>query len=72
MIKCVQTVKLFNSPKKNRRRNPKEWQDELETAKAFCRPPQPFLYDTPFYPFFPPTPIANQKWPIVNFDLNYQ
>ncbi len=51
--------------KKNRRLNPKEFADELEIAKIFHRPPRNYLYDLPYYPFFPPTPLAN-------FDLNFK
>lgn len=54
--------------KKNRRFTAKEFEDELETAKAFHRPPRTYFYDLPYYPFLPPAPIV----PIVNFNLNYQ
>ncbi len=54
--------------KKNRRLNVYELQDEIETAKAFCRPVKSYIYDTPYYPFFPPTPIV----PKVNFNLNFK
>lgn len=60
-------VSLFADypPRRNRRFTPKEFEDELETAKAFHRPPRTFKDDPPFYPFFPLTPL-------VNFDLKYQ
>lgn len=64
-MKCVKTVNLFEPPVKNRRKNPKEWADELLLAAAFKRPPTPMLLDPPFYPWLPITPL-------VNFDLNYQ
>lgn len=54
---------------KPRRMTPKEFEDELIQAKAFCRPPRQMWGDTPFYPWLPPTPLANL--PLVNFRLNY-
>ncbi len=60
-----------DKPVKNRRRNAKEWEDELLVASAFKRPPSPYIFDLPYYPYFPPTPLANQKWN-VNFDLGFQ
>lgn len=71
-MKCVKYVKLFDNGPKNRRRNAKEWEEELLQAKLFKRPPTPMLLDPPFYPYFPPTPIANQKLPLINFDLGFK
>ena len=51
--------------KPNRRFTPWEFQEELEISKLFGRPPRTYFYDTPYYPFFPPTPIAN-------FDLKFK
>lgn len=51
--------------KPNRRLTPKELEDEIVTAKAFCRPVRSFINDKPFYPFFPPAPKAN-------FDLKFK
>ncbi len=53
---------------KNRRLTPKEYEDELIVAKAFCRPPRNYIYDPPFYPWLPPAPIV----PFVNFSLNFK
>lgn len=64
MIKL--TTNIFGeSTVKNRRLTPQEYADDLELAKLFCRPPRNYLYDLPFYPYLPPTPIAN-------FDLKYK
>lgn len=40
-------------------------QDEIQIASIFKRPPTPYIYDLPFYPWLPPEPK-------VNFDLNFQ
>lgn len=48
---------------------PKEFEEELWQASIFKRPPRTMLHDTPFYPWLPVTPLANQ--PFVNFKLNY-
>ncbi len=58
-------IELFPTKKKNRRFTTKEYEQELEIAKLFQRPPRQFFYDTPFYPWVPPTPL-------VNFDLKYK
>lgn len=50
---------------KNRRLNPKELADEIETAKIWKRPIRSFIKDKPTYPWVPPTPLAN-------FNLNYK
>lgn len=50
---------------KNRRLTPAELADDLLVAKAFKRPLRTFLHDTPTYPYFPITPVAN-------FDLKYK
>nr|UHS18383.1 MAG: hypothetical protein [Betatorquevirus sp.] len=61
---------MFNDYKpKNRRMTPKEFEEELWQASIFKRPPRTMLHDTPFYPWLPVTPLANQ--PFVNFKLNY-
>lgn len=60
---------MFGEPtSKNRRFTPQEYEGELEVARIFLRPPRQYIFDTPYYPFFPPTPIL----PRVNFDLNYK
>ncbi len=61
---------MFGDPpvKKNRRFTAREFQDELEESKIWCRPPRAYIFDKPFYPWVPPTPVI----PKVNFDLNYQ
>ncbi len=41
-----------------------EQQDELETARAWFRPPKQYIHDKPYYPWCVPEPV-------VNFDLNY-
>lgn len=64
-FKCVKTVSLFPPQKKNRRRNAKEWEEELLMSRIWKRPPVPMIYDPPFYPWVPPTPL-------VNFDLGYK
>lgn len=58
-----------SKPKKNRPFTPQEFEGELELAKLMHRPPRKYFYDMPFYPYVPPTPVANQ--PFVNFRLNY-
>ena len=62
---CTTKITLFDEPKKNRRRTPKEMEDEILLASIFKRPVTPYIYDPPFYPWLPPTPL-------VNFDLNYK
>ncbi len=64
MIKLKTNI-FGESTVKNRRLTPKEFEDDLITAKIFHRPPRNFLFDEPFYPFFPPTPRAN-------FDLKFK
>lgn len=44
---------------------PKELEDEKIVASIFKRPKRDYILDTPTYPFFPWTPLAN-------FDLNYK
>lgn len=51
--------------KKNRRFTAREYEQEVEEAKIWCRPPRQFIFDTPFYPGIPPTPL-------VNFHLNFK
>ncbi len=51
--------------KPNRRLTPAELEQEIITAKAFCRPVRSFINDMPTYPFFPPAPVAN-------FDLRFK
>lgn len=48
-----------DSIQKNRRLTPKEREEDIIVAKTFKRPVREFLYDTPFYPYFPYTPLAN-------------
>lgn len=47
---------------------PWEQQEEKELATVFRRPQRKYIYDKPYYPWLPPTPII----PSVNFDLNYK
>lgn len=42
-----------------------EQQEEKEISKIFGRPERTFIFDPPFYPFFPPEPR-------VNFNLGYK
>lgn len=58
---------MFEKPKKNRRRTAAEMEGEIEISKLFKRPPTPYIFDTPFYPYLPPAP----KVPFVNFDLGF-
>lgn len=58
----------LNQKKKNRLMTPWEQQEEKELAAAFKRPQRKYIYDKPFYPWLPPTPII----PSVNFDLNFK
>lgn len=51
--------------KKNRRFTAREYEQEVEEAKIWCRPPRQYVYDPPFYPWVPPTPL-------VNFHLNFK
>lgn len=44
---------------------PKEFQEELEDAKFWCRNPRTFIHDKPMYPWVPEVPKYT-----VNFDLN--
>lgn len=53
------TVNLFPKPPQNRRMTPWEEQEEKEIAEIFKRPRRQFLFDEPFYPFFPLTPKVN-------------
>ncbi len=53
-------------PTPNRRRNLREWMEELEDARYWHRPPRPFLKDVPTYPWVE----KNYNSP-VTFDLNY-
>lgn len=50
--------------KPNRPLNKWEQEDERQTAIAFKRPQKHFIYDPPFYPYFPPEAL-------VNFHLKY-
>lgn len=59
-------------PQKNRRLTPSEMETEVEICKWLKRPARYFLKDPPFYPWLPPEPIVNQKFPVVNFDLGFQ
>lgn len=47
---------------------PWEQQEEKEIAALFKRPQRKYIFDKPFYPWLPPTPIV----PSVNFELNYK
>lgn len=67
-FKCVQTVKLFESPQRNRPMNKYELQHDLDAAKAFLRLPCTYLLEKPYYPWLYD---KNQNYH-VNFDLNYQ
>lgn len=63
------SVNLFEPvQKKNRRMTPWEKQEEKEISKIFMRPERDFIFDFPYYPFFPPTPVI----PKINFDLGYK
>ncbi len=42
-----------------------ELQEEKEISGIFKRPMRQYIFDPPFYPFFPPEPM-------VNFDLNFK
>lgn len=53
---------------KNRRFHPWEIDTERDLAKIFRRPMRTFFHDDPFYPYLPPTPLANQY---ANFKLNF-
>lgn len=46
-------------PFQNRRFKPHEKELEKQVATAFCRPQREFFYDPPYYPWLPPTPVAN-------------
>ncbi len=41
-----------------------EFEHELWVSKLTKRPPSTMIYDVPYNPNFPPTPL-------VNFDLNF-
>lgn len=43
-----------------------ERQEEKIIAGVFKRPERYYIFDEPYYPYFP-----NKKQPYVNFDLNY-
>lgn len=58
-------VKLFDSPKKNRRMTPKEYENELEDSKIWRRVPRTHIFDKPTYPWCPQDTAFT-----VNFDLN--
>ena len=49
----------------NRRMTSKEFQEELEDSKIWCRNPRTFIHDKPMYPWVPEVPKYT-----VNFDLN--
>lgn len=61
----VTKVKLFPSPKKNRRMTPEEFEQELIDAKAWGRVPRSYIFDHPTYAWVPEVPKYT-----VNFDLN--
>ncbi len=63
-MKCVHYVNLFDTGPKNRRRTPKEMEEEKWLCKIFKRPPTEMVLDPPFYPWLPPEPY-------VNFKLNF-
>ncbi len=65
IIGTINKVTLFPKEKKNRRLTPYEMQTEREISKWMKRPPKHYLYDVPFYPWLPPTPVI----PKVNFDI---
>lgn len=44
---------------------PWELQEEKEVSTIFKRPMRSYIFDPPFYPYFPPEPK-------VNFNLGYQ
>nr|UHS18334.1 MAG: hypothetical protein [Betatorquevirus sp.] len=63
---CAPTINLFGDCKpKNRRFTPKEYEQELQEAKIWDRPPRQFIFDIPFYYNTVPEPV-------VNFALNYK
>lgn len=45
---------------------PWERQEEKIIANIFKRPERHYIFDPPFYPYFP-----NKKCDTVNFDLNF-
>lgn len=67
-FKCVKTVKLFESPQRNRPMNKYELQHDLDAARAILRPPCTYLLERPYYPWL----YKKQDNFNVNFDLNYQ
>lgn len=50
---------------KNRRFTPKEFEQELQEAKIWCRRPRSYIFDPPDYKL-------DIIEPLVNFDVNFQ
>ncbi len=60
-FRIIEYVQLFPTQKPNRRLNVYELEDEICTARAFKRPVKQFIYDQPYYPYFPPAPKPISK-----------
>ena len=54
-----------NKIKKNRKFTARKYEQEVKKAKIWCKPPKQFIFNTPFYPGIPPTPL-------INFHLNFK